>query len=574
MRSALSYSPTFVMHFVLRTAWLLVVSFRFCAAIPFSRLLSRNAGPELLFRYFEACGAGFVKLGQLLAMRYDLLPERYCLRLAALLDELKPLPLEIVVAVVEADLGRPLAEVFPVFESRPLSSASIAQVHRARLSSGARVVVKVKRPRIESQIRVDVAIVRFAAYVFDRLGIGGELGLQRVVQVIAASIENELDFEREARNTEIFHETLQRDNINHCAPEVYLEYCGPRVITMEELQGIPLKDVIGSLRSTHNETDPENRTFHIDPDALALLIFRSMLEQFFNHGIFHADPHAANLLLLEDGRLGWVDFGMVGTLDERVRSQQFRLRECISQGETDAAFQVLLSSVEPLPGNDLWEFESDFKEIVSDWIGAVTANASPLWRRSSGYFLQNLLRAMRRAHISVPVSVVQLYRAILISDAVMLAVSPRVDWVPELGRFIRDEHWRRLGRLWLRFSAGDNLGSIATTGMLVRSAFEKSLIWLSYRLPALSREYRFVLGLRERVLAAALWYARILCWCVALAILAFEVTGRRFEGLPTPLSAFRPWWYWVVGAAVVGAFFMGAMRRSLMREPLRGVPAD
>lgn len=574
MASALIDSPPFLALYLLRTVWLLLISVSFIVAFPFCRLVNKNAGPELLFRYLETCGAGFVKLGQLLAMRYDLLPERYCLRLAALLDELKPLPLETIVAVVEADLKRPIADLFPFFEGVPLSSASIAQVHRARLSNGHRVVVKVKKPRVESRIRVDLANLRFAASFFDRLGLGRDLGLRRVVRVVAASIESELDFDREARNTQLFHEVFKCDNINHCAPEVYLNYCGARVITMQELQGVSLNYLIETERKGRPRIDLTRVVCQFAPDDLALLIFRSMLEQFFHHGIFHADPHAANILLLNDGQLGWVDFGMVGTVDESIRLQQFRLRECIAQGDTDAAFQVLLSSVEPLPGNDLWQFETDFKEIVSDWIGAVTSRSSPLWRKSSGYFVQRLFRAMRRSHISVPISVVQLYRAMMISDAVMLAISPSVDWVPELGRFVKDEHRRRLKHLWVGLSAGDSLGSIATTGLLARSAFEKSLAWLSYRLPALSREYRYVLGDRERMLAVGLSYASALFWCVALAIIGYEVTGQRFEVLPPALIGLYPWKYWIVGAAVFGALVTGAMRRSLLGAPVRGGRGD
>ena len=214
-----------------------------------------------------------------------------------------------------------------------------------------------------------------------------------------------------------------------------------------------------------------------------------MLEQFFNHGVFHADPHPANLLLLKSGGLGLVDFGMVGTLDDQIRVQQLQLREYITSGDADGAFQVLLHSLEPLPRNDLWQFKAEFRDIVADWVGAVSSNTAGLRYRSSGYFIQRLCRAMRRARISIPVSVVQLYRAILISDAVMLALSPRLNWVPELSIFLKDERRRRLKELWLDVSSGTRLGSIAATGLLARSAFDKSLAWVSYRLPELSRHY-------------------------------------------------------------------------------------
>lgn len=557
------------MRFAARTLWLALTSLWFAIAFACRRPFDRNAGPELLRRYLEACGGGFVKLGQLLAMRYDLLPDRYCLSLAALLDDLAHLPLSTITAVIEADLGKPLAEVFPTFADLPLSSASIAQVHRARLPNGTEVVVKVKKPHVDAQIRTDLATLKFAAYAVDGLGFARQLNLRRAIGVIAASVQTELDFEREARNTQLLHETLARDSINHRAPEVYEEYCGPRVITMEFLEGVPLSDLIKALRGTADERNSAPLASHFDPDALALLVFRSMLEQFFNHGVFHADPHPANLLLLKSGGLGLVDFGMVGTLDDQIRVQQLQLREYITSGDADGAFQVLLHSLEPLPRNDLWQFKAEFRDIVADWVGAVSSNTAGLRYRSSGYFIQRLCRAMRRARISIPVSVVQLYRAILISDAVMLALSPRLNWVPELSIFLKDERRRRLKELWLDVSSGTRLGSIAATGLLARSAFDKSLAWVSYRLPELSRHYQTVLGHRERLLVTVLSFARALCWCLALVSVGFKVSGWSVNGVPHQLGELRPWGYWIAGAAVVGALLMGAMRNSLLDQRLR-----
>jgi len=390
-----------------------------------------------------------------------------------------------------------------------------------------------------------------------------------VVAVIAASIETELDFEREARNTQLFHAALAQDDINHRAPAVHEELCGASVITLEDLEGIPLKDLIRALRSEGGDGDAGGLASRFDPEALALLVFRSMLEQFFHHGVFHADPHAANLLLLRSGGLGLVDLGMVGTLDDRIRVQQFQLRECISHGDTDGAFHVLLNSLEPLPRGDLWQFETEFRGIVADWVAAVSSSTAPLRQRSSGYFIQRLFRAMRRAHLAVPVPVVQLYRSILISDAVMLALCPRVNWVPELSRFVRDERRRRLRELWSRVASGDGVGSIAATGLLARSAVDRSLAWLSYRLPALSRQYQSVLGHGERLLLVALSFTRALLWCLALVLVAFQIFGWPAAVLPPSLGGLRLDGPWIAGGAILGALLTGALRSSLVDQASR-----
>jgi predicted unusual protein kinase regulating ubiquinone biosynthesis (AarF/ABC1/UbiB family) len=262
---------------------------------------------------------------------------------------------------------------------------------------------------------------------------------------------------------------------------------------------------------------------------------------------------------------------MVGTLDDRVRIEQLQLRECITNGDATGAYHVLLNSLEPLPRSDLWQFKTEFRDIVADWVGAVGSSSAALYRRSSGYFIQRLFRAMRRAHISIPVPVVQLYRAILISDAVMLALSPQLNWVPELSAFVKEERGRRLKEIWVGVSSGTRLASIASTGLLARSAFDKTLAWLSYRLPELSRQYQYVLGHRERLAVIVLSYARAFCWCLALVSVAFKVSGWPVSVVPQQLGGLRPWGYWIAGAAIVGALLTGAMRNSLLDQRLRTV---
>ena len=154
----------------------------------------------------------------------------------------------------------------------------------------------------------------------------------------------------------------------------------------------------------------------------------------------------------------------------------------------------------------------------------------------------------------------------------MLALSPRLNWVPELSIFLKDERRRRLKELWLDVSSGTRLGSIAATGLLARSAFDKSLAWVSYRLPELSRHYQTVLGHRERLLVTVLSFARALCWCLALVSVGFKLSGWSVNGVPHQLGELRPWGYWIAGAAVVGALLMGAMRNSLLDQRLKRAP--
>jgi predicted unusual protein kinase regulating ubiquinone biosynthesis (AarF/ABC1/UbiB family) len=188
------------------------------------RLGGPTAGPRVLRWYFQTSGATFVKLGQLLATRYDLLPAAYCEELATLLDSLPPEPLRRIVATIERDLGRPLATCFEDFELAPLASASVAQVHGARLLGGERVVVKVLRPGIEQRFRVDFFYFRLIAWFIHRLGVLPNVDLREIVRELRKLSSEETDLRREARNLREMHDLTASDDIDHYAPEVYPEY--------------------------------------------------------------------------------------------------------------------------------------------------------------------------------------------------------------------------------------------------------------------------------------------------------------------------------------------------------------
>jgi len=338
---------------------------------------------------------------------------------------------------------------------------------------------------------------------------------------------------------------------------------------MQELEGISAKDLIEAVQQNDQARLSIWAPMKIEPERVSLLLFRSMLEQFFNHGMFNADPHAANILVLNDGRLGLVDFGMVGTLDERVRLQQFRLRQSIARGDAYAAFQVMLDSIEPVPDVDLTQFEAEFKQLVGDWINAVKSSTSSLRQRSSGYFIRQLFDSMRRAHISVPLSVVQMYRAMMISDAVMLAICPHVDWIPELNRFVNDERRRRSELLWKNLISTDFLQSLGAISLLAVPALENGLIWLNYRLPKVARDYRESLGRIERVFLIFLSYARTVLWLVVFGIAGGEWLAPRWwpkGAWATAMNRVRPWQWWVFAIALVGAFMLGTATRNLREE--------
>lgn len=261
-----------------------------------------NEAPKRLRLVLEELGTTFIKLGQVLSTRPDLVGKEVADELAKLQDEVPPMPFESVRNVVETDLQDSLGNLFTEFNEVPIASASIAQVHEALLKDGTRVAVKVQRNEIESQIKKDIVILRYlAGQVENRVSDLKYYNLKGIVDEFERVIAKEMDFEQEARNIERFRIVFDGDR-HICAPKVYNEYTTTRVLTMDYIDGVKISDI--------------NSLSGINPKKIAEIGTECYFKQIFMHGFFHGDPHPGNLLVLPDNTLCFVDFGMVGHLDK------------------------------------------------------------------------------------------------------------------------------------------------------------------------------------------------------------------------------------------------------------------
>lgn len=313
--------------------------------------------PERLRQTVERLGPTFVKAGQMLALRPDYVPLEYAEALRSLHAQAAPFPAAEAAAIVEAELGAPLAALYQQFDEEPFAAASLSQVHQAWLHDGRRVAVKVQRPGVTEHVERDLALLATLARRFERRQ--PRLLAFRPSEAVAELADytrRELDFQREARTAGRLRQLLADDD-RIVIPAVISDRTSSRVLTTEFLEGLPPAPAADLRRAG------------LDPAALLGAGALAMLRQVFEFGLFHADPHPGNVLFLPDNRIGFLDFGMFGRLDPTERRRMALIFWALMEGEYEAIGGQLLRLSEFLPGADPAGFRSAVADSVEEWAG-------------------------------------------------------------------------------------------------------------------------------------------------------------------------------------------------------------
>jgi len=313
---------------------------------------SNPAAAEAFAKDLESLGPTFIKLGQILSTRADLLPPAYLDALARLQDDVEPFPYEDVERTIREELGVRLSHAFVEFDRVPIAAASLGQVHRAVLRGGREVAVKVQRPGIRERIDEDLAAFKDIAVVIDRIGAAKNVDVARVLDEFKRTLLSELDYREEARNLVTIAHQL-RDFENIVVPLPVDDYTTARVLTMDYLAGTKIT-AISRVEWTE-----------VDGAALADDLFRAYLHQILIDGVFHADPHPGNVLLTPDHRIALIDLGMIGRISSATQEQLFKLILAIGEGRGDDAADVLCAL-----GERREDFnESDMRRSIADLVG-------------------------------------------------------------------------------------------------------------------------------------------------------------------------------------------------------------
>lgn len=358
----------------------------------------------------EGMGPTFVKLGQMLSTRADLLPATYLQALERLQDEVEPISLDEVRAVIEQELGAPTADVFARFDPQPVAAASISQVHRAALADGREVVVKVQRPGIAETVRRDLDVLADLATIADATTeMGRRFAFVDFLDTFRTSFVAELDFRTEADNLLTFAELLEdREHVSVPAPVDRL--VTRRVLTMDFVDGRSVRELSDIGRQD------------VDGATLADELVRTYIDQILVHGIVHADPHPGNLFLVGNDQLVLIDLGMVARLGHGVRDHLLDLTLAIAEERADDAARVLERAGTPLADYDRANLEVHLAELLGRHAGASMS------RLDTGSVLLQLSRACAAADLRPPAELAMVGKALLHLDEVTRCLDP--DFVP------------------------------------------------------------------------------------------------------------------------------------------------
>jgi ubiquinone biosynthesis protein len=459
-----------------------------------------------LRRALEEGGVTFTKLGQLLSTRRDLLPEEFISELARLQDQAEPAPWDQVEEVIAQSLGAPAGQVFAELQQEPAAAASIAQVHKARLRCDggvdAEVAVKVQRPGIRATVEQDLDILqRLAVRLERRARWARAVGAVGVARGFAAAMREELDFRVEARNTAAVaanwagQQRVVKGSVSVTLPAVHEQLCTEHVLVIEWLDGL-------SLRAAGPLIDDRG----LDRAALSRALLRSMVYQITEGGVFHADPHPGNVMLLTDGRLALLDFGSVGRLDARQRLALQDLLLALGRGDPAAFRDALLELVTRAEEIDELLLERALGQFMARHLAGGAAATPEMFT--------DLFRLASRFELAIPPEIATVLRALGTLEGTLALLTPGVDIAAEAHAYAVDQVAGQMTPKAVQKTVTDELAELLPVIRRlprrfdrVTGALEQGRLGLNVRLFADERDRRVVTGLTHQFLLTFLGVA-------------------------------------------------------------------
>jgi len=381
-------------------------------------------GPVELRLVLEELGGTWIKLGQALSMRFDLLPAVYCHELFKLLNEVKPFPWEDVRETIREDLGAEPGDIFAHFDPVPFAAASIGQVHRALLSNGQPVAVKVQRPDARRIFQSDIQLMYSLSGLFDLLGLFGFTPTRRLIDEFAGWVGSELDYRIEARNGERLYAMAKDDPLQR-VPWIYPQHSSERVLTMELVDGVPLIDIMVALGQNNQEYLAKLRRDGFDLERIVRHIDWILLNQIYVFGFFHADLHPANIYVQPGDIIALVDFGITGKLCEATRESLARYAMHFFRGDTNRAVSELMRWIVPTGRTRHEVTRAEFVRVHDELLSAYGEEKRPA--SATTVFAIAIFDVVTRHRLALSPDVLAYFRALIMADTIRQQLAPNLD---------------------------------------------------------------------------------------------------------------------------------------------------
>jgi ubiquinone biosynthesis protein len=502
--------------------------------LPFHQeLLGQSSGnqtltpPQHIRVALEELGTTFIKLGQLLSTRPDLLPPEYLLEFAKLQDEAPPFDSGEARAIIETELGQSVETLFSNFESEPLAAASIGQVHAARLLNGTEVILKVRRPDVVKQLEEDLEILHNAAAALNRRWeLAKRYDLLGLAQEFALTLRAELDYIREGQNAERFAANFAKDQTVHI-PRIFWETTTSRVLTQERIRGIKVSEI-----SALDE-------FGIDRAELAKRGTRAILKMIFEDGFFHADLHPGNFFVQPNDCFGLVDLGMVGTVNEKTQDYLANLILALTRQDFDRLTEAVLEMEATKQRVDRAELRRDLEHLVKPYFGL------PLGQINLTPLFNDTFAVIRRHRLNLPSHLALLVKTIIIAEGIGTRLDPNFHLIEVIEPYA-DQLMLRL------FSPRRMIKKLGQAGVDVARLGVEIPQQLRQILTEIERG-GFEVGMKPNAFEPLITRLERLANRIVLGVIAAAF----IVGLAILLSVFRPsgWERWLGTLFAIGFFF-------------------
>ncbi|OAN67117.1 hypothetical protein A7X12_00345 [Sphingomonas sp. TDK1] len=507
--------------------------FPFASALPFAPW-ARLRFAVRFRRSLEELGLTYLKLGQFLALRFDILPAEVCLELNHLFESVPPMSDGAAEAIVAAELGAPIAECFAYFSAKPIAAASVGQVHEARLPDGRRVAVKIQRRGIMATFRADIRNLRKLTALGQRIGVFGRLDATGMIDQFEAWTLRELDFRIEGKTAE---RVRAHSGPAVVVPTIHWHLCSPRVLTMDFIDGVSATH-IRDFVDANPPAVVRQRLPGFDFDTALNNFTDAALSQLFTDGFFHGDPHPGNILFLPDNRVVFLDFGIFGALSQDQRRIIAGQIESLALGNIGGSLRYYAQQVTATDDTDFDRFREDCRDVLNRWYAALLDPTLPIEERHLARYTGEMIDVSRRNGLQYDLNYLLFWRALNNLNGTLWHISPNYDLLGRLriffertrpgpGRRVRatvaDPAWRGSLTELARALPGGAAGA-ATGTLRVGASF------------APSRD-----GEARRRRSAAVGAALLLLLPLAIAAASDRLPASVRAGLPLALGAALLW---------------------------------